>query len=162
LPDGQKPLFLLNLNLQTENPDMKISAPKMSALLLLMLVLLFPPILTAQEDEEDLGRVAAWRTLTDDERGEVMSFAEDYKDFMSRAKTELSFVAETVRAAEAAGFSELTGNSDLRPGARFYDINRDRTISLIVVGSDEFTDGFRVVGAHVDSTETWAKRPSAL
>jgi aspartyl aminopeptidase len=130
---------------------MKKSALRKTALLLPTLILLLPSIVTAQEEEEDLGPVAAWSTLTDDERGEVMSFAEDYKDFMSRAKTELSFVTETVRAVEAAGFSELTGNSDLRPGARFYDINRDRTIALIVVGSNEFTDGFRVVGAHVDS-----------
>ncbi|MFT5500426.1 MAG: aspartyl aminopeptidase [Woeseiaceae bacterium] len=103
------------------------------------------------EAEEDLGPVAAWSGLTDSERRDVLAFAEDYKDFMSRAKTELSFVSEAVRIAEAAGFDALTSNSDLSPGSRFYDINRDRTISLIVIGSKGFGEGFRVVGAHVDS-----------
>ena len=70
---------------------------------------------------------------------------------MSRAKTELSFVKEAVKVAREAGFRELTDGSNLRPGGRFYDINRDRTITLIVVGSNDFTDGFRVVGAHIDS-----------
>ena len=93
----------------------------------------------------------AWADLSDSQRRGVFAFAEDYKDFMSRAKTEISFVAEAVTVARAAGFRELTANSNLQPGGRFYDINRDRTITLIVVGSNDFIDGFRVVGAHIDS-----------
>ena len=93
----------------------------------------------------------AWMELSNAERGDVLAFAEDYKDFMSRAKTELSFVSEAIRVAEADGFQALTRNSDVRPGARLYDVNRDRTITFIVVGSEPFANGFRVVGAHVDS-----------
>jgi aspartyl aminopeptidase len=70
---------------------------------------------------------------------------------MRRAKTELSFVAEAIEVARNAGFLELSENSQLEPGARYYDLNRDRTMTLIVVGSEPMTDGFRVVGAHVDS-----------
>lgn len=93
----------------------------------------------------------AWADLSDDERRSVFAFAEDYKDFMSRAKTETSFVSEAVKVARAAGFRELESNSNLRPGGRYYDVNRDRTLTLIVVGTREFIDGFRVVGAHIDS-----------
>lgn len=102
------------------------------------------------EDDEDVAKIA-WVGLSAVEKREVLSFAEDYKSFMSSAKTELSFVSETIRIARAAGFRELTSTSNLRPGARFYDVNRDRTITLIVIGSEPFTDGFRIVGAHVDS-----------
>ncbi len=109
-----------------------------------------PPTVGAHEDG-DAGPQSAWVSLSASERGEVLAFAEDYKDFMSRAKTEVSFVKEAVKVAREAGFRELTDGSDLRPGGRFYDINRDRTITLIVVGSNDFTDGFRVVGAHIDS-----------
>lgn len=97
------------------------------------------------------GPKPAWSSLSDSERRDVLAFAEDYKDFMSRAKTELSFVSEAVRIARDAGFRQLTPASDMRPGARYYDVNRDRTLTLIVVGSNEMTSGFRVVGAHVDS-----------
>ena len=103
------------------------------------------------QDEEEEGPTAAWATLDDGQRRDVMAFAEDYKDFMDRAKTELSFVTEAVRIARSEGFRPLEPDSDLRPGGRFYDINRDRTITLIVVGSEPMIDGFRVVGAHVDS-----------
>ena len=103
----------------------------------------------AQEEEQ--GTPTAWAGLSASERREVLAFAEDYKDFMSRAKTELSFVSEAVSVARAAGFRELESDSPMRPGARYYDVNRDRTLTLIVVGSDDAASGFRVVGAHVDS-----------
>ena len=93
----------------------------------------------------------AWIDLSASERREVLAFAEDYKDFMSLAKTEVSFVVEAVKIARKAGFRALTDGSNLQPGSRYYDINRDRAITLIVVGSNDFTDGFRVVGAHIDS-----------
>lgn len=97
------------------------------------------------------GPKPAWSSLSDSERRDVLAFAEDYKDFMSRAKTELSFVSEAVRIARDAGFRQLAPASDMRPGARYYDVNRDRTLTLIVVGENKMTNGFRVVGAHVDS-----------
>ena len=103
------------------------------------------------QEADELGPTPAWMSLSDSERREVFAFAEDYKDFMGRAKTELSFVTEAVRIARAEGFRELSADSNLRPGARYYDVNRDRTLTLIVVGSQPMVDGFRVVGAHVDS-----------
>lgn len=109
------------------------------------------PYCAVAQEEEPPEPQPAWAALSDSQRRGVFAFAEDYKDFMSRAKTEISFVVEAVAVARAAGFRELTANSNLRPGGRFYDINRDRAITLIVVGSNDFIDGFRVVGAHVDS-----------
>jgi aspartyl aminopeptidase len=93
----------------------------------------------------------AWQSLSSKERKQVLAFAEDYKDFMSRAKTELSFVSEAVQIVEKAGFAPLAQNSNLKPGARYYDINRDRTITMVVMGAKPLTEGFRIVGAHIDS-----------
>ena len=118
--------------------------------ILLLAALAFHVAVDAQEDE-DIGPQPAWIDLSTSERREVLAFAEDYKGFMTHAKTEMSFVVEAVKIARKAGFRELTGSSNLQPGARYYDINRDRTITLIVVGSNDFVDGFRVVGAHIDS-----------
>ena len=109
------------------------------------------PFWAVAQDEEPPEPQPAWAELSDSQRRGVFAFAEDYKDFMSRAKTEISFVVAAVTVARAAGFRELTQDSNLRPGGRFYDINRDRAITLIVVGSNDFIDGFRVVGAHIDS-----------
>jgi hypothetical protein len=108
--------------------------------------LMIPDAVTAQ-DAEDIGPQPAWVDLSSNQRKSVLAFAEGYKDFMSRAKTEVSFVSEAVKIVEAAGFRMLLPESEVRPGDRYYDINRDRTITLIVAGTKTFTDGFRVVGA---------------
>ncbi len=105
----------------------------------------------AQAQRNAAGPALAWPALSDAERRDVLEFSEDYKAFMGRAKTELSFVAEAIEIARDAGFREFSESSDLRPGARYYDVNRDRTVTLIVAGTEPAAQGFRVVGAHVDS-----------
>lgn len=94
---------------------------------------------------------SSWLSLSDDERARVEEHATAYKAFMAAAKTELSFVREAVRIARDAGFQELREDSRLSPGARFYDVNRDRALSVFVVGKKSAREGFHVVGAHIDS-----------
>jgi len=94
---------------------------------------------------------SVWHGLDDSERGAVLDFAEHYKAFMAKAVTEATFVSRAIEIARAAGFSELEPDSPMQPGARYYDSNRGRTLSLIVVGDQPMTRGFRMVGAHVDS-----------
>ena len=45
---------------------------------------------------------------------------------MRAARTELSFVSKAIVLAEAAGFSRLKIHSPMDPGAKYYDVNRDR------------------------------------
>lgn len=73
------------------------------------------PLAGLAQDAEEAAPQPAWAGLSDSQRRGVMDFAEDYKDFMSRAKTELSFVTEAVKVARAAGFRELEADSNLRP-----------------------------------------------
>lgn len=117
----------------------------------LLLTATCTPAAIAAQDDPAATPQPAWQSLSSKERKEVLAFAEDYKGFMSRAKTELSFVTEAVKIVEKAGFAALAENSKLKPGARYYDINRDRTITLMVMGTKPLTEGFRVVGAHIDS-----------
>lgn len=119
--------------------------------LLLLLITWIVPFAAIAQDDEDLGPQPAWVDLSASERSTVLAFAEDYKDFMRIAKTEISFVTQAVKIAREAGFRELTESTNIKPGGRYYDINRGRSITLIVPGEKAFTDGFRVVGAHIDS-----------
>jgi len=122
---------------------------RLFSLLLIGGVLFTSSFIRAAEDPA--GPQPAWLGLSAKQQKEVLAFAEGYKDFMDRAKTEVSFVAEAVKIARAAGFSPLSEKSALSPGKRYYDINRDRTITLMVIGSRPASEGFRVVGAHIDS-----------
>ncbi|XPF94184.1 hypothetical protein ACM9HF_19575 [Colwellia sp. RE-S-Sl-9] len=94
---------------------------------------------------------SSWLSLSKKELKAVEAYAIQYKDYIYKSPTELTFVTETVKRVEKKGFKKLTDKSKLTPGARFYDVNRDRTISLIVIGKKSLENGTRIVGAHIDS-----------
>ena len=94
---------------------------------------------------------SSWIGMSDSDRETVFAFAEDYKAFIHKARTELSFVAEAVAFAEQNGFEELTDSTDIVPGKKIYEVNRDRTISLLVIGEEAIQDGFHIIGSHIDS-----------
>jgi len=132
------------------NAIRKLSAVLPSAFLLAICCCISAPLFAAEAKTKPDAQ-PAWVGLSAAEQKQVLAFAEDYKDFMRHAKTELSFVAEAIKIVEKDGFKKLTADSNLKPGARFYDVNRDRTITLMVIGNESLNQGFRVVGAHIDS-----------
>jgi len=81
----------------------------------------------------------------------VAEYAEQYKTFIGEARTDATFVEEAVRLAEASGFQAFASGRDLSPGAKLYFNNRGRSLVLVVVGSEKFREGFRIIGAHIDS-----------
>ena len=106
---------------------------------------------SAAECNENMDCQSSWLSLTPSEKETVFEFAEDYKAFMDKARTELTFVAEAIKIAEANGFEPLRDDSPMTPGAKYYDNNRDRAISMIVIGEEDFSEGLHVIGAHIDS-----------
>ena len=64
------------------------------------------------------------------EQTEVMRFGDDFKQFIGRAKSEMTFVARSDQAVEAAGFKPWPTRRrrpTCAPGSRWYAVNRDRT-----------------------------------
>ncbi len=83
-----------------------------------------------------------------------MNFAEEFKDFIAVARSEMWFVREGLEYAESEGFQQWTpevASSDMTPGSRWYAINRDRTLVLFIIGNNPITDGIRIVNTHIDS-----------
>lgn len=115
----------------------------------------------ASEGSDREASRSGWLELDPGERQVVEQFATEYKAFLHKAKTELSFVSEAVKLAEEAGFRKLEADSRLSPGSRYYDVNRDRAMALVVVGATDMRQGFQIVGAHIDSPRLELK-PRAL
>lgn len=108
----------------------------------------------AAHAQVDVGFASAWPQLVSGEREQVMKFADDFKDFMGRAKSEMFFVREGVKFAESKGFrkwSPSLTNAELKPGTRWYSVNRDRTLVLFVMGTEPVENGLRIVNTHIDS-----------
>lgn len=128
---------------------------KITALSLFFLTLTFlsGTVLSQASDDcvDGLQCESSWIGLSDSDRSAVFAFAEEYKAFIHRARTELSFVTEAIAFAEANGFAPLSDTSSLRPGTKLYEVNRDRTISLLVIGEEPLQNGIHVIGSHIDS-----------
>src|SRR5699024_3523044 len=74
-----------------------------------------------------------------------------YKAFLTAGKTERACVKESVELAKKAGFQDIENMDSLKPGDKFYVINKDKNLALFIMGEKPLVDGMRILGAHIDS-----------
>jgi aspartyl aminopeptidase len=106
----------------------------------------------ARVDAQEPGPV--WPQLSVAQQNDVMHFGDDFKQFIGRAKSEMTFVREATTLVEANGFKKWPAaptKADVRPGSRWYAVNRDRTIVAFIIGTEPLTAGARIVNTHNDS-----------
>lgn len=96
-----------------------------------------------------------WKTYTAQQLESLSSLCEDYKDTLSRCKTEREFAAEAVSRAERAGFRDLRKiveeGERLKAGDKVYAVWMKKTVVLYVIGRKPLEEGMRILGAHIDS-----------
>jgi aspartyl aminopeptidase len=116
-----------------------------------IVALILAAVVTAHA--QDVGFTNAWLDLSPPQREQVAHYAEDFKSFLGRAKSETAFVREAMQFAESRGFRrwDRAAGASLKPGSRWYAINRDRTMALMVIGTEPLENGIRIVNAHIDS-----------
>ncbi len=93
--------------------------------------------------------------MTDEKSELCNSFCEDYKAFLSQGKTERLCVGLSKALAEEKGFRNLDDvlkeGKRIVPGDKLYAINKNKNIALFRIGRKPLTEGFRILGAHIDS-----------
>ncbi len=92
-----------------------------------------------------------WVGISPQQEKDVEKFAKDYKRFMNLARTETTTVTQTVKLAKAAGFKPWSLGASVKPGAKYYDVNRDRSLTLFIIGEDDLQAGARLSASHIDS-----------
>ena len=102
-------------------------------------------------DKLVLKRESTWNRMDPKKRKTVFSYCEEYARFLSACKTEREVVRYLVRRAEKAGFKPLVMAKNVKPGDRFYAINKEKNVALVVAGKLGPAEGFHVVCAHIDS-----------
>lgn len=97
----------------------------------------------------------AWDKYSDDELKNLFELSEGYKEFMSKCKTERECVHEFIARAEKAGFKNLEDiikqKGSLKAGDKVYANNMDKALAMFTIGANAFSQGMRILGAHVDS-----------
>ena len=93
----------------------------------------------------------AWKKYSGEKLNELMAFNEEYKDYITKGKTERLCVKEAVKLAEEKGFKNLKEFKSLKEGDKVYAVNKDKNIAAFVIGKKPIEDGLRILGAHIDS-----------
>ncbi|HMF30681.1 MAG TPA: aminopeptidase [Candidatus Lokiarchaeia archaeon] len=93
---------------------------------------------------------AAWKRFSDEEKQQVRDLAEQYRLFLTKAKTERLCIEEAVTLAQNAGFREYVPGESLQPGNRVYLVNRKKNAIFAVIGETPMTEKVHLVASHVD------------
>ncbi len=88
-------------------------------------------------------RPDAWEML---DKKKVFVFADLYKNFMSKVKTEREAVKEIINLAKEAGFKPWPKSKD-----KFYVEFKGKAIALVVKGKKPADEGMFILAAHLDS-----------
>ncbi len=89
-----------------------------------------------------------WDQVGTGEQKEIFEFAERYKTFLDRVKTEREAVRTIEAFAKKKGFKEIGARGGQ---TKFYKINKSKSIALAVLGKRPLTSGVHIIASHIDS-----------
>lgn len=92
-----------------------------------------------------------WLSVDDETKKRIFDFSQNYMDFLNHAKTEREFVQESIKLARANGFRDIMEFNSLKPGDKVYFINRDKSMYLALIGTENIENGIHIIGSHIDS-----------
>ena len=100
-------------------------------------------------------RPNAWKNYDQNTKDDVFAFAEEYRKFISKCKTERECVAELKKIAKQAGFVDMqdviNSGKKLHAGDRVFADNYGKNLALFIIGRSPISAGMNILGAHIDS-----------
>jgi aspartyl aminopeptidase len=96
-----------------------------------------------------------WETIGENDRDAIVAFAEQYKRFIDKGKTEREFNTECLSILKEQGFMDIEAalleGRRLKAGDKVYQNNRGKSLVFAVAGRASIKEGVNIVGAHIDS-----------
>lgn len=92
-----------------------------------------------------------YESMTRYEEENMYKYANEYIEFLNKAKTEYKCVEYIEEELKEAGFINIEDLDKLNVGDKVYYINKDRSCFAAIIGKEELSCGMRLVGAHIDS-----------
>ena len=96
-----------------------------------------------------------WLLYDEKQAKEAMEFAEGYKDFLNRGKTERECVDEIVYQIEKEGYVQLeeaiSAKKKLKAGDKIYQVYMNKSVVMFTIGKQPMESGMNILGAHIDS-----------
>ena len=98
-----------------------------------------------------MGTKNAWLKYDKKAMKEVMDFAEEYRQFISKNKTERACAQSIIAKAQKLGFKDIAKVKKAKAGDRLYASLMGKTVALFLVGTEPLSEGMKILGAHIDS-----------
>lgn len=92
-----------------------------------------------------------WETIDTRQKEAIFNFSKDYINFLNKAKTEREFIIEAKKIANENGYKDISEFEKLQPGDKVYFINREKSMYLAIIGTENIEKGIHIIGSHVDS-----------
>ena len=100
-------------------------------------------------------RKNAWNDYSAKDLRALEDLCEEYKEFISKGKTERLCTELAVEMAKKAGYhdlKEIIGNGKkLKAGDKVYAVNMNKMLALFQIGKEPLEKGMAILGAHIDS-----------
>lgn len=93
----------------------------------------------------------AWEESDKETESKIMDFADGYKEFISKSKTEREAADNTVELLRENGFISIDECTELNQGDKVYIVNKDKAIAIVIIGKNKITDGCQILASHIDS-----------
>ena len=94
---------------------------------------------------------SGWKKINEDEKTKIAELSKKYMDFLNKSKTEREFVKNARKLADEHGYKDIMEFSSLKPGDKIYFINRNKSMYLAIIGTENIENGLQIIGSHVDS-----------
>lgn len=107
-----------------------------------------------QKKQEELSykKKNYFETASPAERKEMFDYAEGYKVFLDKGKTEREACDFAVNAAKEKGFTEYRFGDKLKKGDKKYFVNRGKSVVIFRIGTENVEeDGLRIIASHIDA-----------
>ena len=100
-------------------------------------------------------RENSWLSYTEEDDKNVEVLAQEYKEFLSKCKTERECTQYFIQEAESHGYQDLNKliaqGTRLKAGDKVYGVGMGKTIALFQIGKQPLTEGMNILCAHIDS-----------
>lgn len=97
----------------------------------------------------------AWKKYKEEDLKVLNDLCDDYKRFLTVAKTERESVNEIIKRAEEKGYQDLekyiSEGRKIVPGDKIYVNNKGKAVALFNIGKEPIINGMNILGAHIDS-----------
>ena len=96
-------------------------------------------------------KTVGWEEADENQKNEIFNLAQNYMNFLNKAKIEREFAAQAIKLAQENGYKDIAEFDHLQAGDKIYFNNRGKSVYLAIIGTENIENGLHIIGSHIDS-----------